>query len=49
MWTDKGLGQFWNWLAILELGLLILKMELKFGTKKLNPEINLQFTFLIQK
>ena len=42
----------WNcYLKKMELELinLELELELKFGTKKLNPQINLTFNFLIQK
>ena len=43
-------GQFrnWNWL-FKKMELELIKLELRFPTKQLNPEINLPFNFLIQK
>jgi hypothetical protein len=35
--------------SIPELELINLELELKFGKKKLNPQVNLPFNFLIQK
>jgi hypothetical protein len=43
--TDMGSIQFRNWNCIFKK----MELELKFAAKKLNPEINLPYNFLIQK